>query len=76
MLNNQSLQNSIPPELEEMVYKKFCVLPLRSRLVIYSKLVHGNSFRAQNNDLFDLNKRFVSKIYRSFIETLKENIDE
>lgn len=65
----------IPEELQAQVYSKFCDLPLENKLVVYARLVHGNMFKAQNNDLFGLSRRVVSKIYRSFIESLKEDYD-
>jgi len=63
---------TIPEEIQEMVYQKFTRLPLKSKLIVYTKLIHGNSFKPQNNDLFGLNRRSISKIFRSFIESLKE----
>jgi len=68
---NQQKTN-IPEEIQAVVYAKFSALPLESKLVVYARLMHGNMFKAQNNDLFGLNRRTVSKIYRSFIESLKE----
>ena len=61
----------ISDEIQATVYTKFAELPLESKLVVYARLVHGNMFKAQNNDLFGLNRRTVSKIYRSFIESLR-----
>lgn len=66
---------TIPTEMQNRVYAKFCKLPLRHKLVVYAKLVHGNSFKPQNNDLFGLNRRLVSSIFRSFIDSLKEKTD-
>jgi hypothetical protein len=63
---------NVPEELQTIVYQKFSKLPLENKLVVYARLVHGNMFKAQNNDLFGLNRRIVSKIYRSFIDSLKE----
>ncbi len=66
-------RTKIPEELQTTAYAKFSLLPLESKLVVYARLAHGNMFKAQNNDLFGLNRRIVSKIYRSFIESLKED---
>lgn len=60
-------------DLQDKVYLKFLSLPLESKLVVYARLVHGNMFKAQNNDLFGLNRRTVSKIYRGFIESVGED---
>ena len=68
-------KTKIPNELKSIMYIKFSELPLESKLVVYARLTHGNMFKAQNHDLFGLNRRVVSKIYRSFIESLKENYE-
>jgi hypothetical protein len=62
----------IPNEIQQLVYNKFKSLPLKNKLIIYSKLIHGNSFKPQNNDFFELNRRSISKIFRSFIDSIKE----
>lgn len=72
MINNKTIELS--PKIENAVYSVFQSLPLKSKLVIYAKFVHGNSFKAQNNDLFGLNKRAISKIYREFIEEVRERL--
>jgi len=69
MIHNQ--KTLIPDYIQDLAYKKFCKLPLKHRLVIYGKLVHGNSFKAQNNDLFELNRRTANKIFKNFIESLR-----
>lgn len=65
---------TIAEELESKVLEKFLSLPLESKLVVYARIVHGNQFKAQNNDLFGLNRRLTSKIYRTFIEELKDSV--
>jgi len=67
--------NDIDQDIQDKIYKRFLTLPLKSKLVIYAKIFHKNSFKAQNNDLFGLNRRSVGKIYRSFIDSLKEDFD-
>lgn len=67
---NQKIR--IPQELQDKVYQKFTELPLASRLIVYARLVHGNMFKAQNGDLFGLNRRLASRIYRAFIMSLKD----
>lgn len=64
----------ISTEIEDKVYEKFSMLPLKSKLVVYAKLMHGPSFRSQNNDMFGLNKKSTSRIFRKFMNTLKEEI--
>ena len=67
--------NEINQEIQDKIYQRFSLLPLKSKLVIYAKLVNKTSFKAQNNDLFGLNRRSVGKIYRSFIDSLKEDFN-
>jgi hypothetical protein len=67
-------KTKIPQELQNKVYTKFSELPLSSALVVYARLVHGNSFKAQDEDLFCLNRRLASKIYRDFLESIKNNL--
>lgn len=67
------LKTRIPENIQNRVYSRFASLPLKHKLVVYSKLVHGNSFKAQNNDMFGLNRRSISKIFRTFIESLRED---
>lgn len=69
-------KTTIPQELQNRVYQKFTELPLEHSLVVYARLVHGNMFKAQNGDLFGLNRRLVSKIYRAFINSIKNPDDE
>jgi len=61
--------------IENLIYNKFINLPIENKLVIYAKIVHGSSFKVSNNDIFGLNKRTVSKIYRSFINSIREDIN-
>jgi hypothetical protein len=73
MFHNQKIQLS--PKIEDKVYSRFIGLPLKHKLIVYAKLIHGNSFKSQNNDLFGLNRRMVGTIYRSFIDTLRSDFD-
>lgn len=69
------MTTDIPSDLQDKIYKKFCKLSLESKLIVYARLVHGNMFKAQNNDLFGLNRRIVSKIYRTFIDSIKNEYE-
>lgn len=68
-------KTKISQELQDKIYQKFTALPLSSCLVVYARLAHGNMFKAQNGDLFGLNRRLVSKIYRAFIDSLKKDFN-
>lgn len=64
----------LEPDLEDKVYKQFRILPLKSKLIIYSKLIYGNSFKAYPNDILGLNKKLITKVYRAFIDSIKESV--
>lgn len=72
-LTDDAGKTTISETVQDIIYQKFCNLPLKNKLVIYAKFIHGNSFKPQNNDLFGLNRRSISKMFRSFIDSLKED---
>lgn len=59
----------------DVIYRKFKKLPIKQRLIVYAKIMHGNSFKAYNNDLFGINRRNVVNTYRNFINDLKDEFD-
>jgi len=75
-----NLKTELSPDLEKKITSLFISLPLEDRLVLYAKFVHGGNFKAQNGDLFGLNRRLTTKIYKSFLketrELLCQNISE
>lgn len=73
-----SLNNYKPMEtdVKDIIYKKFLGLSLSEKLVIYAKFVNKDTFRIQDNDLFGLNRRSASKIYKSFTNDLREILVE
>lgn len=68
-------QTQIPQEIQNKVYSRFVALPLEERLVVYAKFVHGNMFKSQNNDLFGLSRRATGKIYKAFLDLLREDMN-
>jgi len=67
-----SLTTNLSPDLENKVSSLFTSLPLEHRLILYAKFVHGGNFKAQNGDLFNLNRRLTTKIYKSFIGEMRK----
>ena len=65
-------KTSLPPDLEHKIISLFISLPLEHRLVLYAKFMHGGNFKAQNNDLFGLNRRLTTKLYKSFLTEVRE----
>lgn len=67
-----NLQTKLSPDLENKIVSLFASLPIEHRLVLYAKFVHGANFKAQNGDLFGLNRRLTTKIYKSFLTEVRE----
>ncbi len=59
-------------DLQETTFKLFMELSLRDKLIIYSKLTHPQTFRPQHKDLFGVTKRYVAKVYKDFIQKVRE----
>jgi len=75
MLQNNIINNididKLPEIVQEEIIKEFMTLSIHEKLIIYSKLVHGNLFKTERKDLFNINKLSIIKIYEQFIEKLK-----
>jgi len=67
-------KNSIDDSTKQQIYNEFVVLPLRDKLVIYSRLLHGNQIQIGPNDVLGLNKSLTNKIYTSFIKKIRTNL--
>jgi len=67
-----NLQTNLSKDLENKITNLFSSLPLENRLVLYAKFVHGGNFKAQNEDLFGLNRRLTTKIYKSFLAGVRK----
>jgi len=65
-------KTKLSPDLENKITSLFLSLPIENRLVLYAKFVHGGNFKAQNGDLFGLNRRLTTKIYKSFLSEVRE----
>lgn len=64
------------PEIEQVAYSIFKELPLKEKCVILSKFVNTNDFKVVDNDIFGLNKKIVSSIYKRFIDNIREKLDD
>lgn len=65
-------KTKLSPDLENKINSLFISLPLEHRLVLYAKFVHDGNFKAQNGDLFGLNRRLTTKIYKTFLTEIRE----
>lgn len=63
--------NQLDETIQSKIHEKFKALSLREQLIVYAKVVHSNLFRVSKNDLLGMNKRKVSRVYRSFVSSLK-----
>lgn len=67
-------KTKLSPDIENKISSLFISLPLEHRLVLYAKFVHGGNFKAQNGDFFGLNRRLTTKIYKSFLNKIRETL--
>lgn len=65
-------KTKLSPDLENKITSLFSSLPLEHRLILYAKFVHGGNFKAQNGDLFGLNRRLTTKIFKSFLVEVRK----
>lgn len=70
IINNVDI-DKLPEIVQVGIIEEFKTLPVQEKLIIYTKLTHGNLFKAERKDLFNLNKVAVNKLYDQFIERLK-----
>jgi hypothetical protein len=73
IINNVNV-DSLPDNVKGSIVVSFNQLPLVERLVIYSRLIHGNLFKSERLELFKINKLSIAKIYENFIDDIKENL--
>ena len=64
-------RTQLSPDLEEKIQNLFFHLPIEQKLLLYAKFVHGSNFKTQNGDLFGLNRRLATKIYKSFLTEMR-----
>lgn len=75
MLQNNIINNinidDLPEDVVEAILDEFNELGVHEKLIIYSRLVHGNLFKSERVDLFKINKVSISQIYDNFINKIK-----
>jgi len=70
VINNVNI-DKLPEDVREAIIDEFKSRPLKERLIIYSRLLHGYLFKVSCNDLFNISKNVPSKVYNEFIKGLK-----
>jgi len=61
--------------VQKIVITEFSKLSIRDKLVVYSKYLYGNDFKASSDDLFMLSNKSINKIYKTFIQNIKQQVN-
>ena len=67
--------DSLPEKVQEAMLQEFSKLPIKSKLIVYSKLIHGHLFKVTSNDFFNINKQTPGVVYRSFIKSVASHFN-
>jgi len=70
IINNINL-DKLPEDVQHVMFEEFSKLPVKDRLIVISRLTHGNLFRAEQVDIFRVNKGSVTKTYDNYINNVK-----
>ena len=73
-INNVNIEE-LPESVREAILIEFADLPVQEKLIVYSRLVHGNLFKSERVDVFKINKISVAQVYEKFINKLKVRLD-
>jgi hypothetical protein len=68
-INNVDI-DLLPEFIQDVILREFSKLPIKHKLIIYAKLVHGHLFKVTSNDLFNINKQTPGVVYRKFIKDI------
>lgn len=72
-INNINI-DKLPDDIKDVILREYALLPLKSKLIVYAKLLHGHMFTVNTNDLFNIKKQAPGSVYRLFIKTIKNII--
>tara|TARA_Y100000310_G_C20659186_1_gene803698 strand:- start:772 stop:1014 length:243 start_codon:yes stop_codon:yes gene_type:complete len=73
VINNIDI-DKLPDDVIDAIIGEFAHLPLKSKIIVYSKLIHGDMFKITSNDFFNINKNAPKVVYRTFISQVKSNV--
>jgi len=65
----------LPDIVSDAIVSELKLLPTKEKLVVFSKLIHGNLFKVTSNDLFNITKQIPNKVYDSFMEAVKTRVN-
>ncbi len=75
MLQNNIINNvdlsELPDDVVQAMYEELDLLPIKDKLVVMSKIQHGNLIKAERNDVFKINKGSISKTYDAYIHRVR-----
>lgn len=75
IINNVDV-DQLPDHVQDAIYLEFNKLPVKYKLVVFSKLIHGHLFKVTSNDFFNINKQTPGTVYRTFINDITEQLHE
>ena len=75
IINNINI-DELPEPVIEAIHEEFKLLTTQEKLIVYSRLVHGNLLKADRADLFKINTVSVAKVYDRFIEKIKVRLGQ
>jgi len=67
--------DKLPENVRDAIYAELRPLPLKKKLIIFSKIIHGNQFRVTANDLFNINKQTPALVYKTFINNVIKKLN-
>jgi hypothetical protein len=75
VINNVNIEE-LPESVREVIIMKMKELPVLEKLIVYSRLTHGNLFKADRVDLFKLNRISIAQVYEKFVNSLRIHFEE
>jgi len=70
IINNINL-DKLPDDIQHVMFDEYTKLSIKDRLIVLSRLTHGNLFKAEQVDIFRVNKGSVTKTYDNYINNVK-----
>ena len=74
VINNINV-SSLSDEVTDAILIVYSKLDLKEKLIVYSKLIHGDMFEINNIDLFNIQNGFDTDVYTKFINDLKVELN-
>lgn len=74
-INNVNV-DALPEHVQTAILKEFASLDIKEKLIVYSKLIHGHSFKVVSNDLFNITKHMPNAVFSEFLDSVKIEIEE